>query len=45
MPIYLDIHDMPGAGADDVAKAHELDLHFQAKHGVNYVKYWLNGGA
>src|ERR1700677_859853 len=42
MPTYLDIHDLPGATADDVAKAHELDLHVQGHHGVQYVKYWVN---
>jgi class 3 adenylate cyclase len=42
VPMYIDIHDAPGATADDAAKAHLLDLHIQAKHDVEYVKYWLN---
>src|ERR1051326_6352582 len=42
MPMYMDIHDVPGVTADGVAKAHVLDQHVQAKHGVEYVKYWLN---
>ena len=42
MPTYLDIHDMPGARPEDVAKAHQLDLKIQDRHGVNYIKYWLN---
>lgn len=42
MPIYIDIHEMPGATAADVAKAHELDLRHQSKHNVNYFKYWVN---
>ncbi len=42
MPTYIDIHDLPGVTADDIAKAHSADLQVQAKHGVEYVKYWLN---
>ena len=42
MPTYLDIHDLPGATAADIAHAHELDLSIQAKYGVEYVKYWVN---
>jgi class 3 adenylate cyclase len=42
MPTYLDIHDAPGAVANDAARAHEMDLHFQSKHGVDYIKYWFN---
>src|SRR5665213_1329588 len=42
MPTYMDIHDLPGATADDVAKAHVLDQHVQAHHGVEYIKYWVN---
>ena len=42
MPMYMDIHNLPGVMPDDVARAHLLDQHVQAKHGVNYVKYWVN---
>ena len=42
MPTYLDIHDVPGVSEVDAARAHELDLHVQSKHGVNYVRYWVN---
>ena len=42
MPLYMDIHVVPGASADDVAKAHTADVEAQRKHGVNYVKYWFN---
>ncbi len=42
MPLYMDIHDVPGVTADAVANAHMMDQHIQAKHGVEYVKYWLN---
>jgi class 3 adenylate cyclase len=42
MPMYMDIHDLPGVTSDDVAKAHLMDQHVQADHGVEYVKYWVN---
>jgi len=42
MPMYIDIHDAPDVTPDALARAHELDLHTQAQHGVNYMKYWLN---
>jgi class 3 adenylate cyclase len=42
MPTYIDIHELPGVTADAVAKAHVLDQHVQAHHGVEYVKYWVN---
>ena len=42
MPYFIDIHRMSGVTADDVAKAHVADLATQAKHGVDYIKYWVN---
>lgn len=42
MPMYMDIHDVPGVTPEDVARAHLQDLKVQAKHGVDYVKYWVN---
>lgn len=42
MPTYIDIHDLPGVTAEDIAKAHERDIGIQDKYGVNYFKYWLN---
>lgn len=42
MPTYIDIHDIQGVTAEDVAKAHQADLEKQAKYGVNYLKYWVN---
>jgi class 3 adenylate cyclase len=42
MPLFMDIHVVPGATADDVAKAHTADVEAQKKHGVDYVKYWFN---
>jgi hypothetical protein len=42
MPFYMDIHELHGASAGDVAKAHMLDLEAQQKYGVNYRRYWFN---
>jgi class 3 adenylate cyclase len=38
----MDIHELHGVTAAEVAKAHAADLEVQQKHGVNYLKYWVN---
>ena len=42
MPTYIDIHELHGATAEDVAKAHIADVKIQPKYGVEYHKYWFN---
>ena len=42
MPMYMDIHQVQGATAADVARAHSADVATQAKYGVEYHKYWIN---
>jgi hypothetical protein len=42
VPTYLDIHDIPGVKAADVAGAHELDVKVQGQYGVNYKHYWVD---
>ncbi len=42
MPLYLDSHTIPGVTREAVAQAHAADLAVQAKHGVNYVRYWYD---
>jgi uncharacterized protein DUF4242 len=42
MTTYLDIHDIPGVKADDVAAAHEADVRVQADYGVNYRHFWVD---
>lgn len=42
MPMYMDVHDVPGATAEDVARAHSMDMEIQARYGVNYHHYWFN---
>jgi class 3 adenylate cyclase len=42
MPMYMDIHEVPGATAEAVANAHIADVETQKKYGVEYHKYWFN---
>lgn len=42
MPLYLDIHHVDGAKAEDLRAAHYADMECQKKHGVDYQKYWFN---
>jgi class 3 adenylate cyclase len=42
MPLYIDIHNLPGVKVKDVAHAHQADLQGQAVYGVNHLKYWFN---
>lgn len=43
MPLYMDVHDLgETVGIDDVAKAHMADLAEQDKHGVRYLRYWVD---
>jgi class 3 adenylate cyclase len=42
MPMYMDIHELKGVTAADLAKAHAADVAVQGKHGVEYHKYWFN---
>jgi class 3 adenylate cyclase len=42
MPIFMDIHDLPGVTPEAVAQAHLEDMRIQEKYGVAYHKYWVN---
>ena len=42
MPFFMDRHDLTGATAVDVAKAHVKDLAFQDDHDVSYITYWFD---
>ena len=43
MPLYMDVHNLDGSvSAADVAEAHKKDMAEQAKHGVNYRRYWVD---
>lgn len=45
MPLYMDVHKLDGATAEDVVVAHLKDLEVQDKYGVKYVTYWFNEAA
>ena len=42
MPLYMDIHNIQEATAEQIAKAHAADLDVQRKYGVEYLEYWFN---
>jgi len=43
MPLFMDIHHIDGpVGMNDVAQAHQADLHTQGSYHVNYLKYWVD---
>ena len=42
MATYMDVHDIPGVKAEDVARAHEADVRVQAQYGVDYKYYWVD---
>lgn len=42
MPIFMDVHIMPGVKAKEVAQAHELDLLNQVDHGCKCMTYWID---
>ena len=44
MPMFMDVHErLPhGATAKDMAGAHRADLEVQQRHGVRYLRYWVD---
>lgn len=42
MSLYMDLHDVPGATEEDMAKAHLADIAIQDQFGVTCQTYWLN---
>src|SRR5882672_11624936 len=42
MPIYMDVHIVPGVKAKDVAEAHRKDLLHQTEYGCNCMTYWID---
>jgi len=43
MPIYMDVHDVQGADALDLAEAHQKDLLIQGRHQCKCLTYWFDG--
>jgi AraC-like DNA-binding protein len=42
MPIYMDVHIVPGVKAKDVAEAHRLDILHQDEHECKCMTYWID---
>ncbi len=42
MPIYMDLHEIPGANNNDLAEAHKKDLAIQNDFGVKMLTYWYD---
>jgi AraC-like DNA-binding protein len=42
MPIYMDLHIVPGVKAGDVAEAHRLDVLIQQEHHCKAMTYWID---
>jgi AraC-like DNA-binding protein len=42
MPIYMDVHIVPGVKAKDVAAAHSKDLLHQEEYGCTCMTYWVD---
>src|SRR5688572_6404401 len=42
MPLYMDLHIIPGVKARDVAQAHVQDLLIQDEHGCTVMTYWVD---
>ena len=42
MPIYMDVHIIPGVKARDVAEAHRKDLLIEADHQCKCITYWID---
>jgi len=42
MPIYMDIHNIPGVGALDVAEAHQKDMLIQEQYHCKCMTYWVD---
>ena len=42
MPLFMDLHIIPGAKAEDVAEAHVKDLYCQDEFGCKAITYWFD---
>jgi AraC-like DNA-binding protein len=42
MPIYMDIHEVPGAEPEDLAEAHRKDMLIQSEYRCNCMTYWMD---
>lgn len=42
MAKFMDVHEMPGVTIDQVEMAHKKDLEIQGRHGVKFMRYWVD---
>jgi AraC-like DNA-binding protein len=42
MPLYMDVHIIPGIKAKDVAEAHRKDMLMQEEHACKCMTYWID---
>lgn len=42
MPLYMDVHIIPGIKARDVAEAHRKDVQLQEEHHCKCMTYWID---
>ena len=42
MPIYMDLHIVPGVNAKDVAEAHSRDVYLEKNHNCTCLTYWID---
>lgn len=42
MPIYMDVHFVPGIKARDAAEAHRMDILLQEEHDCKCMTYWID---
>ena len=42
MPIYMDLHIVPGINAKDVANAHSMDVLMEKEHSCKCLTYWVD---
>ncbi|MFZ6024388.1 MAG: nickel-binding protein [Bacteroidota bacterium] len=42
MPLYMDLHIVPGVNAKDVADAHSRDVYLQKDHNCTCLTYWVD---
>lgn len=42
MPIYMDLHIVPGVNAKDVAQAHSMDVLMEKEHSCKCLTYWID---
>lgn len=40
--LFMDVHELDSVTAEAVADAHRKDLAVQSKHGVNFLRYWVD---